>query len=116
MNPEVKALWTEALRSGNYKQGRGQLHYRGEAGELFCCLGVLCDLAVKAGVVLPVDFAPTKVRYEGLDLPPTIRDWAGLNRASPHVVVPGHGDDSLANLNDDRWTFDQIADLIAVAL
>lgn len=41
MNPEIKARWVAALRSGEYEQATGQL--RNEHGE-FCCLGVLCDL------------------------------------------------------------------------
>lgn len=36
---EIK-LWIEALRSGEYKQGRGRLEDR--AG--YCCLGVACKL------------------------------------------------------------------------
>jgi hypothetical protein len=47
MNPEIKASWVEALRSEEYKQGANALHRNGT----FCCLGVLCDLAEKAGVV-----------------------------------------------------------------
>lgn len=37
MDPQVKALWVEALRSGKYKQGQGFL----EADGCNCCLGVL---------------------------------------------------------------------------
>lgn len=44
---EVYDLWIEALRSGEYRQGRGRL--RNVTGTEFCCLGVLCDLAVKDG-------------------------------------------------------------------
>ena len=45
MKPEIKKQWVQALRSGEYKQGRGQL----KQGATFCCLGVLCDLAVQSG-------------------------------------------------------------------
>lgn len=47
MNPEVKALWIEALRSGKYQQGQGALRRISDGGgpDQFCCLGVLCDLA-----------------------------------------------------------------------
>lgn len=41
MNPEIKAKWLEALRSGNYKQGTGRLR---KADNSYCCLGVLCDV------------------------------------------------------------------------
>lgn len=42
MDPELKAKWVAALRSGEYKQGRRAL--RSVANE-FCCLGVLCEVA-----------------------------------------------------------------------
>lgn len=41
MNPDIKAKWIEALRSGKYKQGRGYLRTI-DGG--YCCLGVLCDV------------------------------------------------------------------------
>ena len=40
MNPEIKAKWIEALRSGKYEQGQGKLNKNGK----FCCLGVLCEV------------------------------------------------------------------------
>lgn len=40
MEPELKAKWVAALRSGKYQQTTGQL--RNEKG--FCCLGVLLDV------------------------------------------------------------------------
>lgn len=48
LKPEVKEKWTAALRSGDYKQGIGQLkrtNYSGVKSEpSFCCLGVLCEV------------------------------------------------------------------------
>jgi len=41
MNPEYKAKWVAALRSGKYAQGRATLQQ--ESGGM-CCLGVLCDI------------------------------------------------------------------------
>lgn len=43
MNPRIKQLWLDALRSGDYEQGTGRLR----TGNRFCCLGVLCDLHSK---------------------------------------------------------------------
>jgi hypothetical protein len=42
MNPEIKANWLEALRSGKYRQGRSRLKSIG--GDRFCCLGVLVQV------------------------------------------------------------------------
>jgi hypothetical protein len=41
MDPEVKAVWTAALRSGKYQQGSGALRC---IDDRFCVLGVLADL------------------------------------------------------------------------
>ncbi len=41
LDPEFKAKWVAALRSGKYQQGCGRL--RNELNE-FCCLGVALDL------------------------------------------------------------------------
>jgi hypothetical protein len=40
MNTEIKEKWVVALRSGDYKQGKGRLRQDGN----YCCLGVLCDV------------------------------------------------------------------------
>lgn len=40
---EVMILWIADLRSGKFKQGRGCLR----AGNRYCCLGVLCEIAVR---------------------------------------------------------------------
>lgn len=92
MNKGVKKQWVKALRSGEYKQGEGRLAVIKEGGTVFCCLGVLCDLAVKAGIIKK----PKKVEiYSGADayvyeeysaaLPPAVKDWAGLDSKSPQV-------------------------------
>lgn len=41
-----KDLWIKALRSGEYKQGRGTLKFTLSNKEPeYCCLGVLCEIA-----------------------------------------------------------------------
>ena len=47
MHPLVNK-WIDALESGEYQQGRGKLRTKDNK---FCCLGVLCDLAVKEGIL-----------------------------------------------------------------
>lgn len=56
MDPEIKAAWVAELRAGTRAQGSGRLRVRVTGGngrevERWCCLGVLCDLAERAGVV-----------------------------------------------------------------
>lgn len=123
MNPAVKAAWVEALRSGEYQQTNGKL--RDDKG--FCCLGVLCDLAVKEGIGT-WDTEP-RISYEitfisssdpshwsGTMLTDEVVRWAGLVDQDPIVPVPaGNGNRmvTLSWLNDDTGaTFAEIADAI----
>jgi hypothetical protein len=95
MNPVIRDRWVAALRSGEYVQGRELLHY--DAGvngtaPRFCCLGVLCDLAYRDGVVARVitGSAGTYATYgyhdeddpdedvESSVLPGSVARWAGL--------------------------------------
>lgn len=112
MKQEVKGLWTTALRSGEYKQGKSQLRIERSEETQHCCLGVLTDLAVKAGV------CNWNVDVHGADphLPSMVREWAGLNDSNPYVpFIDSDGfedDENLANLNDGSHSFTEIADLI----
>lgn len=120
MNPEIKARWIADLRSGEFEQGRGYLNADGK----LCCLGVLCEQAVRAGIIESSEGYGI-IRYDGKEdtLPETVREWAGLpamnihdNPNNPDVQVDG-GYVSLAELNDgengnERHTFGQIAGLI----
>lgn len=46
LDPELKAKWVAALRSGNFAQGSAQLK-RGYLDEpTYCCLGVLCEVTI----------------------------------------------------------------------
>lgn len=55
MSPEVKAKWVAALRSGKYQQERNALtnYVDQKSGDpaRYCCLGVLCVIAVGADSV-----------------------------------------------------------------
>lgn len=92
MNPEVKALWLDALRSGEYEQGQNFLHSEKDGKHTYCCLGVLCDLAVKAGVLSETvsmeyvdpdgDEDITTLHGYGHEtgvLPKVVQKWAGLD-------------------------------------
>lgn len=121
MNQEVKAQWVTALRSDEYKQGRGYLVVDGNS----CCLGVLCDLAVKAGVIEGPSVDPATGAYaygeekQVYALPAEVREWADLgDNSEPRVRYDWYdwnGADTfgLSALNDGkRLGFREIADLI----
>ena len=111
MNPEIKTAWVDALRSGEYTQGRRALQVNGE----FCCLGVLCDLAVKAGANVHVAYEENFVTYDSCKgMPPlSVRAWAGISTDDGDIV--DDGDEVfglLADRNDRGDTFALIAEII----
>ncbi len=95
MDPELKAKWIAALRSGEYEQTTGQLH----SGIGYCCLGVLHHVITGS------------VPDAG---------WGGRLCSMPEEIEPlrnaGHIR-TLTNLNDEALlTFPQLADWIEVNL
>jgi hypothetical protein len=121
LDPEVKRLFLEALRSGDYAQGKFKLR---DNEHCYCCLGVLTDLAAKAGIVKweHSDYGwgieeklPNGTSYINTsDLNKKVLEWAGLEYESGigGNVATGTGE-NLMNYNDTReYTFEQIADLV----
>lgn len=124
MKKGVMQKWVKALRSGKYKQGQGALNRDGE----FCCLGVLCEVAIRNGVSLkkekPVyidddlvhiddDFYLYGVARDSSFLPGEVMEWAGIKTYRGYLRS-GRGY-PLVNLNDgvtgqfESLDFDQIA-------
>lgn len=121
MNPEIKARWVAALRSGEYKQTRSAM--RRDGGH--CCLAVLCAIhAAETGQDLwvLVDAAEGKFRYADDDnsyLPAIVMQWAGLRHCEGASVVIDGARGTLAEHNDGMLresrrcrTFAEIADAI----
>src|SRR5882762_6484724 len=50
LNKKFCARWSEALRSGKYRQGTHRLR---NADDTYCCLGVACDLLAEDGILPP---------------------------------------------------------------
>lgn len=138
MNEDVKRKLLDALRSGEYEQGTGVL----EENDKFCCLGVLCDIARREGIVSRqirttrgmwdeegVLYDEEEVLYDGerYELPAAVMAWAGLDDSV--VTLPNPMDAvvqryldahvrkdaaaaSLVNLNDNGASFEEIAQVI----
>lgn len=127
MNEQIKQQWVAELRSGKYKQGIARLHKVTDEGDKFCCLGVLCEIAVRDGVIPPPVLTQLRTglgkierfyRYGteedyagGGYLPPEVCKWAGLSSPNPRVTIDGHPE-YLSTLNDFEATLEEIADLI----
>jgi len=83
MKAEIRDAWADALESGEYEQGIGSLTSVVNGKEQHCCLGVLCQLAVKAGVIPEPEGSPTGARLlygkegENSFLPLEVQEWAG---------------------------------------
>jgi hypothetical protein len=113
---EIFRKWTEALRSGDYKQGHGYLRMK----DKYCCLGVLCDVYAKETgkgkweerFDKTFDFVHTETGDKNYGvLPEFVRRWAGL--WSGTGTIRKTNTKSLAILNDSRrMSFEEIADII----
>jgi hypothetical protein len=115
MDQQVKSKWLEALRSGDFEQGKRWLHANGE----YCCLGVLCEIAAEEGVVT-VGRRWQIITYDGVGnlLPQSVVDWAGLD--TPWGWQQEDGSQgyipSLTSMNDEGVPFPEIADFIEKVL
>jgi hypothetical protein len=117
-------LLVEALRSGNYAQGRCELASKkfGDPDSRFCycCLGVACDLYQRHVGDLPARISGNRKVYERYDdthLPERVRKWLGFRSCggelTAKVTFPQGHYDNLIDINDSgKFTFDQIADVI----
>lgn len=114
---KIRRNWIKALRSGKYKQGISYLCHREGKQKIdrFCCLGVLCDLAVKARVIAPkvekgyeiYDGVVYKFEGECEVLPNAVAKWAGLK-----TDIGDFDETNLTVLNDDGTSFKKIARII----
>lgn len=99
MKAEVKAAWIADLRANPDAQGNAQLDYIDTDGKRKqCCLGRLCLLAVKAGVIPPPELYDETYHYlDGYDgsesfgqdcmLPRRVAEWAGLPAGRDDIVL-----------------------------
>jgi hypothetical protein len=116
MKPEIKKKWVKALKSGKYEKTTGALCIDGK----FCCLGVLTDIYAKEHGLSWKTSKNGEGRLEGttktLDLPPKVREWAGIKEASPKLkkkALKFKGEIMLEKINDSTdATFYDIAKLI----
>lgn len=118
MNPEVKEQWLQALRSGEYKQGKTVLFNTSSDG--FCCLGVLCDLHKKKTRLGDWDGSGYRsgMSASSIGLIYPVTEWAGLEGYTSEIPLPLKVRDTnkILNLPDANDLYDlnfsQIADLV----
>lgn len=108
LRSKIMSEWIAALRSGEYAQGEGVLR----SGNLYCCLGVLCEVAIKNGIIPLGQKAESDGIYEydgnHATLPATVRVVLGIDQQGSSSIY-----DPLTYLNDTtRLSFSKIADVI----
>ncbi len=109
MKKEIADLWIEDLLAYPKRQGRGRLR---PTRDTYCCLGRLCQLAVKAKVILPAERTAHGYHYgrDSTGLPDSVRDWAGMKSSVGRLLG---SEESLAQMNDlETSSFATIAEVI----
>src|SRR4051812_5428940 len=116
-----RAKLVEALRSGKYEQGQGQLRLTQGAAHrpLYCCLGVACDISGLGDWAANDEYAIPDGHANRLHLPNAVREWLGF--ASENGVLDedeyildeqNRRHSLLSNANDSGATFATIANAI----
>ena len=130
-----------ALRSGDYKQARNRLARSGNDGEVrYCCLGVVCAVSELPTAISEID-GGLVFEYAFNDyaayLPPSLANYLGLStvgyfrnlyeiardyqqrhrelRFPEPTEVSVISTLSLAWLNDEGWSFEDIANVLEMA-
>lgn len=99
--------WLAALRSGDYAQGTKRL--RTETG--FCCLGVACDIAAKAGTGRWLNSIDDGWVFRLTEHAPNEHEWMPKGMQATLGLNP-HWNRELAEMNDKGSSFVDIADFI----
>jgi len=118
MNQSILKQWLAALRSGDYKKGHGDLR----RDDSYCCLGVLCELAVEAeatarGGTDTYRYGTVSGGTSACDIPTSVAVWAGLPRFARDIPIrfPKGSVRDISQYNDDRTAhndFNKIADIL----
>lgn len=104
MNKKIKAKWLRALRSGKFKQGKGTLCQKTDAGYEFCCLGVLAHIAIDE----PWRRIGGRFTFKGNEGYTTIFGDEVAQKFGLSVMAHN----SLTRMNDDGQSFSEIANWI----
>lgn len=100
MNKQALRLWVDALRSGEYSQTTGILGGYTDSGDArYCCLGVACMVAEKAGV-------PIKIRIgdSHLDAGPDITDTLRFLNLRNEAEIQGFRESGLDGVQELAWS------------
>lgn len=126
VNADAIRKWVIALRTGNFKQGKGalctlQIGAGGEKVPEHCCLGVASEVAVTLGIIPePTEYKTSSGTYRRLYgaahvmnyLPVEVAEWLGLP-INPELHTDHTTEWMTAAMHNDHGvTFDSIANMI----
>lgn len=119
MNRRIKKRWVRRLNT-TPETLHGYSMLKSSRTGAMCPLGVLVEMAVEEGVLLPgkvdverIVYGPTK---ESNYLPRAVREWAGIKDYNPTIVTTA-GKETVARANDrKRFSLKQIAEFIKNSL
>ena len=100
---KFKEKWLAALRSGEFKKGKGYLEKEDKKGSSFCCLGVACKITHPKLDIKGKHYIENKVKKKTTKIP---------------KILKGDDDDNilvkkLSEMNDSgKYSFNRIADWI----
>lgn len=118
MDPELKAQWIAALRSGNYAQAKNALVDIDPIGNVsYCCLGVLCklrgmgdrDMRVLSKQTGGMGYACTIIDDNGDLIDEEAGEELGLNKDT-RADLAAYNDGRKGTHWVEPWSFAQIAD------
>lgn len=77
MREDIRAEWVADLRNPALRQGKGALTIiRGGTQREDCCLGRLCEIAVKHRIILaPREFSGSRDRLVDMGVDGAVADW-----------------------------------------
>ena len=108
-NKELRQKWLDALRSGEYEQGRDYLHIRDCDGHKYCATGVLADVLGAAWVLE----RSAEEDWWAFDVfRPDRGSMFGLDSGYVEELDLGREIDAATSLNDRGDSFHQIADYL----
>jgi hypothetical protein len=103
MKTSVKQAWTNALRSGDYTQGKSRLLVCKEDTRQYCCLGVLVNIFENENDLKFDKDCTGSGRNHNCFLPSIVAQWSGVTPSQQEI---------LAELNDKEFDFGLISRVI----
>ncbi len=100
-----KAKWIKVLRSGEYKQGKGQLYNK--FNNSYCCLGVAGSLCGVSNKKLDRELILDKYIFNTFGIPKAILGNVKKNEDQYNPLV-----EKLSTMNDSEKSFNYIASYI----